>query len=63
MTFRFQLCSEFLICNSLLPHLKGNVGLVFCKGDLADVRALLLENKVGITDSFIPVLINGYTPI
>ncbi|KAJ8021183.1 60S acidic ribosomal protein P0 [Holothuria leucospilota] len=31
---------------ALLPHLKGNVGLVFCKGDLADVRSLLLENKV-----------------
>jgi len=31
---------------SLLPHLKGNVGLVFCKGDLTDVRSLLLENKV-----------------
>ncbi|PIK52685.1 L10e/P0, partial [Apostichopus japonicus] len=31
---------------SLLPHLKGNVGLVFCKGDLADVRTLLLQNKV-----------------
>ncbi|WP_411026452.1 50S ribosomal protein L10, partial [Salmonella sp. s54395] len=30
----------------LLPHLKGNVGLVFCKGDLVDVRSLLLTNKV-----------------
>lgn len=31
---------------ALLPHLKGNVGLVFCKGDLLDVRKLLMDNKV-----------------
>lgn len=30
----------------LLPHIVGNVGLVFTKGDLGDVRTLLLENKV-----------------
>ncbi|WP_411026878.1 hypothetical protein, partial [Salmonella sp. s55044] len=30
----------------LLPHLRGNVGLVFCRGDLPDVRKLLLDNKV-----------------
>jgi len=30
----------------LLPHLKGNVGFVFTKGDLNDVRSQLLEHKV-----------------
>lgn len=30
----------------LLPHIKGNVGFVFTKGDLAEVRDKLLESKV-----------------
>uniref|UniRef100_A0A8C3G5V1 Large ribosomal subunit protein uL10 n=1 Tax=Cyclopterus lumpus TaxID=8103 RepID=A0A8C3G5V1_CYCLU len=30
----------------LLPHIKGNVGFVFTKEDLAEVRDLLLHNKV-----------------
>lgn len=30
----------------LLPHIKGNVGFVFTKGDLTDVRQRILENKV-----------------
>ncbi|XP_034440758.1 60S acidic ribosomal protein P0 isoform X2 [Hippoglossus hippoglossus] len=30
----------------LLPHIKGNVGFVFTKEDLAEVRDLLLFNKV-----------------
>ncbi|XP_045180999.1 60S acidic ribosomal protein P0-like [Mercenaria mercenaria] len=30
----------------LLPHIVGNVGLVFTKGDLMEVRELLLANKV-----------------
>ncbi|KAL5013675.1 hypothetical protein ScPMuIL_007945 [Solemya velum] len=30
----------------LLPHIKGNVGLVFLKGELTDVREKLLKNKV-----------------
>jgi len=30
----------------LLPHIKGNVGLVFTKADLTDVRKIILENKV-----------------
>ncbi|KAF0035176.1 hypothetical protein F2P81_012934 [Scophthalmus maximus] len=30
----------------LLPHIKGNVGFVFTKEDLAEIRDLLLENKV-----------------
>jgi len=30
----------------LLPHIKGNVGFVFTKEDLAEVRDMLLANKV-----------------
>uniref|UniRef100_A0A0K8TQM2 60S acidic ribosomal protein P0 n=1 Tax=Tabanus bromius TaxID=304241 RepID=A0A0K8TQM2_TABBR len=30
----------------LLPHIKGNVGFVFTKGDLAEVRDKLMESKV-----------------
>uniref|UniRef100_A0AAY4E335 Large ribosomal subunit protein uL10 n=1 Tax=Denticeps clupeoides TaxID=299321 RepID=A0AAY4E335_9TELE len=30
----------------LLPHIRGNVGFVFTKEDLAEVRDLLLANKV-----------------
>ena len=30
----------------LLPHITGNVGFVFTKGDLKDVRDKILENKV-----------------
>jgi len=30
----------------LLPHIKENIGFVFTKGDLAQVRDLLLSNKV-----------------
>jgi predicted fused transcriptional regulator/phosphomethylpyrimidine kinase len=30
----------------LLPHIKGNVGFVFTKGDLKDVRTQLLSNRV-----------------
>ena len=41
-----------LILNSsfvrLLPHIKGNVGFVFTKEDLVEVRDMLLSNKVGL---------------
>uniref|UniRef100_A0A673WTT0 Large ribosomal subunit protein uL10 n=1 Tax=Salmo trutta TaxID=8032 RepID=A0A673WTT0_SALTR len=30
----------------LLPHIKGNVGFVFTKEDLAEIRDMLLANKV-----------------
>lgn len=30
----------------LLPHIRGNVGLVFTKGDLSDVRKIIESNKV-----------------
>jgi len=30
----------------LLPHIKGNVGFVFTKEDLTDVRDIILQNKV-----------------
>jgi large subunit ribosomal protein LP0 len=31
----------------LLPHIKGNVGFVFAKGDLNDVRKIIMDNRVG----------------
>lgn len=31
---------------SLLPHLSGNIGLVFTNGDIREVRAEVLKNKV-----------------
>merc|ERR1719318_402612 len=31
----------------LLPHIKGNVGFVFTKMDLVDVRNKILDNRVG----------------
>merc|ERR1711976_617304 len=30
----------------LLPHIKGNVGFVFTKGELTDIRKIVLENRV-----------------
>lgn len=30
----------------LLPYIKGNVGFVFTRGDLVEVRDKILENKV-----------------
>lgn len=30
----------------MLPHIRGNVGFVFTRGDLVEVRDKLLENKV-----------------
>jgi len=30
----------------LLPHIKGNVGFVFTKGDLSEVREIIVRNKV-----------------
>ncbi|KAK2169243.1 hypothetical protein NP493_1199g02001 [Ridgeia piscesae] len=30
----------------LLPHIKGNIGFVFTKADLSDVKTKILENKV-----------------
>jgi large subunit ribosomal protein LP0 len=30
----------------ILPHVRGNVGFVFTRGDLVEVRDKLLENKV-----------------
>merc|ERR1712002_43121 len=29
----------------LLPHIRGNVGFVFTKGELAEVRTIILNNK------------------
>lgn len=30
----------------LLPYIKGNVGFVFTKGDLPDIRTIIMDNKV-----------------
>jgi len=30
----------------LLPHIKGNVGFVFTKGDLTEIRQIIMDNKV-----------------
>jgi len=30
----------------ILPHIKGNVGFVFTKGDLTDIRTVIMDNKV-----------------
>jgi large subunit ribosomal protein LP0 len=32
--------------DKILPHIKGNVGFVFTKGDLNEIREKLIENKV-----------------
>jgi len=34
------------VLEKLLPHIKGNVGFVFTKGDLTDIRQAVLDNKV-----------------
>jgi len=41
----FQVANGLIPCR-LLPHIKGNVGFVFTKEDLVEVRDLLLSNKV-----------------
>jgi large subunit ribosomal protein LP0 len=40
--------SDKILClyYRLLPHVRGNVGFVFTRGDLVEVRDKLLENKV-----------------
>ena len=35
----------------LLPHIKGNVGFVFTKDDLSEVREKILANRVGLLKS------------
>lgn len=30
----------------LLPHIVNNVGFVFTKGDLAEIRNMIISNKV-----------------
>lgn len=55
----------------LIPHIRGNVGFVFTKGDLSDVRQRILENKVAApakagaiapVDVFIPPQNTGLGP-
>jgi large subunit ribosomal protein LP0 len=31
---------------AIMPHVKGNVGLLFCKGDLSEIKKVISENKV-----------------
>ena len=38
--------SNSISSNRLLPHIRGNVGFVFTKNDLVDVRDRLTENRV-----------------
>lgn len=40
---QFLCCWDFF---RLLPHIRGNVGFVFTRGDLVEVRDKLMENKV-----------------
>ena len=35
-----------LFCFRLLPHIRGNVGFVFTKQELTDVREVIMANKV-----------------
>jgi len=30
----------------ILPHIKGNIGFVFTKGDLTEIRQIIMDNKV-----------------
>jgi len=34
------------LLEALLPHIKGNIGFVFTKGDLGALRKLIIENRV-----------------
>lgn len=43
----------------LLPHIKGNVGFVFTKEDLAEIRDMLLANKVRVEKSDSGVKMSG----
>lgn len=38
--------TAYFVIDRLLPHIKGNVGFVFTKEDLTEVRDMLLANKV-----------------
>ena len=38
----------------LLPHIRGNVGFVFTKEDLTEIRDMLLANKVPAAGAFTP---------
>lgn len=40
------LMSESPQYERLLPHVKGNIGFVFAKGDLKEVREIIVANKV-----------------
>lgn len=39
-------CNENILILRLIPHIKGNVGFVFTKEELTEIRDLILANKV-----------------
>jgi len=44
--------------DGFIPHIKGNVGFIFCKGDLQEIRNKIHENKVAApakAGSFAPI--------
>ena len=46
-----------ILCR-LLPHIRGNIGLVFTNEDLIEVRDLVLSNKVsGALRDFMKILL------
>jgi len=56
---------------AFIPHIKGNVGFIFCKGDLQEVRNKIHENKVAAPakagsispiDVFVPAGNTGMEP-
>lgn len=56
---------------SFMPHIKGNVGFIFCKGDLQEIRNKIHENKVAAPakagsiapiDVFVPAGNTGMEP-
>merc|ERR1719318_2388715 len=44
----------------LLPHIKGNVGFVFTKMDLVDVRNKILDNRVGASEATLLQMLKIY---
>jgi len=57
--------------DAFIPHIKGNVGFIFCKGDLQEIRNKIHENKVAAPakagsiapiDVFVPAGNTGMEP-
>ncbi|TFY80538.1 hypothetical protein EWM64_g3476 [Hericium alpestre] len=41
-----SIITEYPSLERLLPHVRGNIGFVFTSGDLADIRDIIIANKV-----------------